>query len=123
MKIDENTPGALANREAVGAQRRWILVLFSANYLVCALGGLVKGLSIPYTIWLAIQSLFFLRRRICIAHCLNPIWTSLRRLAQNHANRPFALLHTFRAHFRHHKWRTCISRSVFGLLECQAGPK
>jgi hypothetical protein len=43
MQIDENTPGSLANQEAVGAQKRWILVLFSANYLVCALGGLVKG--------------------------------------------------------------------------------
>jgi hypothetical protein len=59
MQIDENTPGSLANQEAAGAQKRWILVLFSANYLVCALGGLVKGLSIPYTIWLAIESLFF----------------------------------------------------------------
>ena len=59
MQIDENTPGSLANREAVDGLKRWILVLCSANYLVCALGGLVKGLSIPYTIWLAIQSLFF----------------------------------------------------------------
>lgn len=59
VQIDENTPGSLASQEAAGAQKRWLLVLFSANYLVCALGGLVKGLSIPYTIWLAIQSLFF----------------------------------------------------------------
>jgi hypothetical protein len=59
MQIDENTPGSLANQESLGAQKRWILALFAANYLVCALGGLIKGLSIPYTIWLAIQSLFF----------------------------------------------------------------
>ena len=59
MQIDENTPGSLANQETVGAQKRWILALFAGNYLVCALGGLIKGLSIPYTIWLAIQSLFF----------------------------------------------------------------
>jgi ABC-type lipoprotein release transport system permease subunit len=59
MQIDENTPGSLANQEAVGTQKRWILVLFFANCLVCALGGLVKGISIPYTIWLAVQSFFF----------------------------------------------------------------
>jgi hypothetical protein len=35
------------------------LSYISANYLVGALGGLIKGSSIPYTIWLAIQSLFF----------------------------------------------------------------
>ena len=59
MQIDENTSGSVANQEAVGPLKRWITILWGANYLVCALGGLVKGLSIPYTIWLLIQSLFF----------------------------------------------------------------
>lgn len=59
MQIDEDTPGSVANREAVGVLKWWIFVLYVVDFMVCTFGGLGKGLSIPYVFWLLLQSLFF----------------------------------------------------------------
>jgi len=59
MKIDENTRGSIANREAVRVLKGWLLTLYFADCLVCTLVALGKGQSVPYGFWLLFKSLFF----------------------------------------------------------------
>jgi len=59
MHVDENTPGSLANREAVRVLKGWRVALYVVDFLVCIFWGLDKNLSIPYAFWLLFQSLFF----------------------------------------------------------------
>jgi hypothetical protein len=59
MQIDENTPGSVANEEAVRVLKGWLLVLYIVDCLVCVIGALGKSLSIPYGFWLLLKSLFF----------------------------------------------------------------
>jgi len=58
MKIDENTPGSIANQEAVRVLKGWLLALYFADCLVCTIVALGKGYSVPYGFWLLLKSLF-----------------------------------------------------------------
>jgi hypothetical protein len=59
MQIDENTPGSVANEEAVRVLKGWLLALYVVDFLVCIIGALGENLSIPYAFWLLFKSLFF----------------------------------------------------------------
>lgn len=59
MQIDENTPGSLANEEAVRVLKGWLVALYVVDAMVCTMGALAEGLSIPYAFWLLLKSLFF----------------------------------------------------------------
>jgi small basic protein len=59
MQIDENTPGSLANEEAVRVLKGWLFALYVVDALVCIMGALRESLSIPYGFWLLFKSLFF----------------------------------------------------------------
>jgi hypothetical protein len=59
MQIDENTPGSVANEEAVRVLKGWLFALYVVDFLVCIIGALTENLSIPYAFWLLLQSLFF----------------------------------------------------------------
>jgi len=59
MHIDENTPGSVANEEAVRVLKGWLLALYMVDCLVCVIGALGKSFSISYGFWLLLKSLFF----------------------------------------------------------------
>jgi hypothetical protein len=59
MKIDENTRGSLANQEAVRLLKTWLSVLFIADWFVCIVGGLYRGLSGTAMLSAVVKSLFF----------------------------------------------------------------
>jgi hypothetical protein len=59
MQIDENTPGSVANEEAVRVLKGWLLAFYIVDCLVCVIGALGKRLSIAYGFWLLLKSLFF----------------------------------------------------------------
>jgi hypothetical protein len=59
MQIDENTRGSVAHQEAVGVLRRWILLLWLVNALVCIMVGFYRGLSPVHVLWVVLKSLIF----------------------------------------------------------------
>jgi hypothetical protein len=59
MKIDENTQGSIANQEAVRLLRNWLSTLFIADWFVCIVGGLYRGLSGTHMLSAVVKSLFF----------------------------------------------------------------
>jgi hypothetical protein len=59
MKIDEDTPGSMAHKEAISVLKWWLFVLYVVDSMICVLVGLAKGFSMPYVFWLFFQSLFF----------------------------------------------------------------
>ena len=59
MKIDENTGGSVANQEAVRLLRSWMSTLFIADWFVCIVGGLYRGLSGADMLFAVVKSLFF----------------------------------------------------------------
>ena len=59
MHIDENTPGSLANKEALRVLGGWLVALYVLDFLICILWGADKNLSMSYAFWILIQSLFF----------------------------------------------------------------
>jgi hypothetical protein len=59
MKIDENTPGSIANQEAVRLLEVWMSTLFIADCFVCIVGGLYRGLSGTDMLSAVVKSLFF----------------------------------------------------------------
>jgi hypothetical protein len=59
MQIDENTPGSVANEEAVRVLKGWLFALYVVDAMVCIMGALGENLSIPYGFWLLFKSLFF----------------------------------------------------------------
>jgi|SRR5580698_4533775 hypothetical protein len=59
MKIDENTQGSVANQEAVRLLRNWLSALFMADWFVCIVGGLYRGLSGTGMLTVVVKSLFF----------------------------------------------------------------
>jgi hypothetical protein len=48
MQIDENTPGSVANEEAVRVLKGWLFALYVVDAMVCTMGALGENLSIPY---------------------------------------------------------------------------
>ena len=59
MKIDENTPGSIANQEAVRLLKVWMSTFFIADCFVCIVGGLYRGLSGSDMLSAVVKSLFF----------------------------------------------------------------
>lgn len=59
MRIDENTPGSLANKEVVRVLKGWLFAFYVVDALVCLMWGLGKGLSMTQVFWFLFQSLFF----------------------------------------------------------------
>jgi hypothetical protein len=46
MRVDENTPGSLANEEAVRVLKGWLFALYVVDCLVCVMGAL--GVQPPH---------------------------------------------------------------------------
>jgi small basic protein len=59
MQINEDTPGSVANQEAVKLLKGWLLALYVVDCLVCLIGASSKNLSLWYTAWFLFESLFF----------------------------------------------------------------
>jgi hypothetical protein len=59
MRINEDTPGSVANQEAVKVLQGWLLALYVLDSLVCIMGASIKNLSLWLAGWFLLESLFF----------------------------------------------------------------
>jgi hypothetical protein len=59
MRIDEETPGSVANQEAVKVLNWWLVALYLLDSLVCVMGASIKNLSLGLAGWFFLESLFF----------------------------------------------------------------
>jgi hypothetical protein len=59
MQINEDTPGSVANQEAVKVLKGWLLALHGVDFLVCIMGASIKNLSLSLASWFFLESLFF----------------------------------------------------------------